>query len=1073
MATIVAAATPLVSLSLSPRTRAMPPPPVPLSPPFSPECPRSPDWPQAAGDEGGEASLEHEWVIWYDRGGVKGQTQAQYESSIKEIGSFGTVEEFWRYWNNVFEGRRFPDGSNVRVFKNGIRPTWEDPSNVSGGKWVVHCHKQVTANITTAAVLAVIGEQLPNSHEICGLVASFRSGIDSVSVWNSKFDRAIVSCTSEKLTQLLSRDSGISIKYQVHKEALDSNARLQIAPTSSLETTEADGTPIDYTDKKHPINVRLEHAADTDVMSLRWGWGDRCECGFLTGDADDARPAKTKATPAIAAELAAAEAYERMATWKSRLGLDVATPAGAVTAAARSPLSAPATPASYPSPQQLTKGWAEDAVPKRSGSTDNCKVDRKPLPVDRVSHLMHKRSASEYSYELSLLRSQGFKIPVSAFKPYHRWDSADNGQAPVARQAPKADAQQASKQDKLETASLFVASHRRAISLESSLVHHCSVFEDPQRLKSVLSKPYEPHYDKFLAHKRSQSGDQQKGDQKGDQQPTYPTAGATPKEKDDANYAQSYSSVTRVLNDLTGTEDVMDILGSSSTTELSPKLSPVVEPAHSPPIRVADNPRSPLQQAQQQQQQQQQQQEPAAAPLTHRNVRIQYKQVAQGYAQRSMFIQKASSPPLASPPLSPHHSPFLQPQHSPSASPNATASGAPVSPTTRFSPKLSPNMPPHSPPFAPQSPRSLLGGGDGDQPPQARSYQIRIQHRPPPPQQQQQQRNQSRQPPLDRPSQPPAHQPLPQLLQQLLQQQQQQQATPLQQPQQHPQPQPKSTSSVQQLLANPLTPPQLQPPPPSKKAHQQQRPKTPKAAKPSAPPQAEEHKAPFPSLPQLDAFLMNPAAPLPLPGVVQPHGDREPATTVSSADTAEALHTAPHTPPPQPQPQPLPLPLPRPAPRSPAKSPQQKLSASPAKSPKKVQVAKSRTPTRSPIKSEEPNVKKEQQPEFEHASVPVPVPVPEPVPEPEPEPEPEPAELKPTSAPQPHTMHRERHANPPPHRRSGKHRGAPVAAVAAVAAAVPEAADGHKIVISCAHLVAIACVLVLLTACVVLLCNKY
>jgi hypothetical protein len=44
-------------------------------------------------------------------------------------------QDFWRYWNNI-ELNRLPLNSNLRLFKKGIRPTWEDPKNVQGGKWV-------------------------------------------------------------------------------------------------------------------------------------------------------------------------------------------------------------------------------------------------------------------------------------------------------------------------------------------------------------------------------------------------------------------------------------------------------------------------------------------------------------------------------------------------------------------------------------------------------------------------------------------------------------------------------------------------------------------------------------------------------------------------------------------------------------------------------------------------------------------------------------------------------------------------------------------------------------------------
>ena len=36
--------------------------------------------------------LEYEWVLWYDEGSPKGQSHADYENSMKLLGSFSTVQ---------------------------------------------------------------------------------------------------------------------------------------------------------------------------------------------------------------------------------------------------------------------------------------------------------------------------------------------------------------------------------------------------------------------------------------------------------------------------------------------------------------------------------------------------------------------------------------------------------------------------------------------------------------------------------------------------------------------------------------------------------------------------------------------------------------------------------------------------------------------------------------------------------------------------------------------------------------------------------------------------------------------
>ena len=58
-----------------------------------------------------------------------------WENRVQKIGSFDSVQLFWRYWNNL-PFSQLPVGSSMRVFKTGIEPNWDDPKNENGGKWV-------------------------------------------------------------------------------------------------------------------------------------------------------------------------------------------------------------------------------------------------------------------------------------------------------------------------------------------------------------------------------------------------------------------------------------------------------------------------------------------------------------------------------------------------------------------------------------------------------------------------------------------------------------------------------------------------------------------------------------------------------------------------------------------------------------------------------------------------------------------------------------------------------------------------------------------------------------------------
>lgn len=79
---------------------------------------------------------------------------------------------------------RFPNLANLHLFKEGIKPMYEDPMNESGGRWVVRVPHSRSNAVWQDCVLAVIGNQLgPQAPELCGLVLAVRKLANSIRIW--------------------------------------------------------------------------------------------------------------------------------------------------------------------------------------------------------------------------------------------------------------------------------------------------------------------------------------------------------------------------------------------------------------------------------------------------------------------------------------------------------------------------------------------------------------------------------------------------------------------------------------------------------------------------------------------------------------------------------------------------------------------------------------------------------------------------------------------------------------------------------------------------------------------------
>lgn len=80
--------------------------------------------------------LLNSWTVWFMHRGP-GVKISNYLLATKQVGSFSTVQEFWKVYSHLKRVDRLPFTSEFQVFRKGVKPMWEDPVNVNGGKWVV------------------------------------------------------------------------------------------------------------------------------------------------------------------------------------------------------------------------------------------------------------------------------------------------------------------------------------------------------------------------------------------------------------------------------------------------------------------------------------------------------------------------------------------------------------------------------------------------------------------------------------------------------------------------------------------------------------------------------------------------------------------------------------------------------------------------------------------------------------------------------------------------------------------------------------------------------------------------
>ncbi|XP_067157825.1 eukaryotic translation initiation factor 4E type 2 isoform X4 [Apteryx mantelli] len=74
-----------------------------------------------------EHPLQYNYTFWYSRRTPGRPTSSQsYEQNIKQIGTFASVEQFWRFYSHMVRPGDLTGHSDFHLFKEGIKPMWEE-----------------------------------------------------------------------------------------------------------------------------------------------------------------------------------------------------------------------------------------------------------------------------------------------------------------------------------------------------------------------------------------------------------------------------------------------------------------------------------------------------------------------------------------------------------------------------------------------------------------------------------------------------------------------------------------------------------------------------------------------------------------------------------------------------------------------------------------------------------------------------------------------------------------------------------------------------------------------------------
>lgn len=180
--------------------------------------------------------LRDRWSFWCIQRSSNARTiqSENYESYLKRFASFGTVEQFWAYYSHTKRLNEMHPAYDIHLFRESIRPVWEDAQNASGGKLTLRLRKGLSGRLWEQLMLTLIGEEYGIVKEICGAIVSTRYSEDIISVWiaNSEEHEML----KEFIKKSLNLTANTIFDYKPHNQSIkDTQVGGTVKPNTAVK----------------------------------------------------------------------------------------------------------------------------------------------------------------------------------------------------------------------------------------------------------------------------------------------------------------------------------------------------------------------------------------------------------------------------------------------------------------------------------------------------------------------------------------------------------------------------------------------------------------------------------------------------------------------------------------------------------------------------------------------------------------------------------------------------------------------------------------------------------------------
>lgn len=139
-----------------------------------------------------------------------------FESSLQKLCTLKTIENM-NYFLKFVNFEKIESITDICIFKEGIEPLWEDPSNINGGKWIIKLKREVTIRLFQKLLVHLLVNSF-DTIQVNGIVISFRMRNCIITLWTSSGSNS--ENAIQEIKKVLNIDFFLSVEYKDNSHSL-------------------------------------------------------------------------------------------------------------------------------------------------------------------------------------------------------------------------------------------------------------------------------------------------------------------------------------------------------------------------------------------------------------------------------------------------------------------------------------------------------------------------------------------------------------------------------------------------------------------------------------------------------------------------------------------------------------------------------------------------------------------------------------------------------------------------------------------------------------------------------------